>query len=110
MKYFDSELLISNTRVSKDALKYAGCVGQEILAWNHPSGRGLERMIEEAGLYPITILKLNPAELQSFARLGIMMARDLVEGKSLEQISSETGIRTQRLMELQDLAKRIIFR
>jgi len=107
---FDGEMIVTNTHVSKDALRYAGCIGQQVFAWNYPADRGLERMIEESGLYPITILKLNPFELQSFARAGIIVARDLLEGESIDQISSKTGIKTLRLVELRDLAKRIIFR
>jgi AF1548-like protein len=108
-KRFDGEMLVSNTRISKEALRYAACVGQEALTWNHPPNRGIERLIEETRLYPITILKLNTTELQSFAKIGIMVARTLAEGRS-EEISRKTGIRIERVMELQELARRIVFR
>ena len=106
---FDGEMLVSNTRISKEALKYAACVGQEALTWNYPPNRGIERLIEETRLYPITILKLNSTELRSFAKIDIMMARSLAEARS-EEISRRTGIRIERVMELKDLARRIVLR
>jgi hypothetical protein len=107
---FDKEMLVSNTRISKEALKYAACVGQEALTWNYPPNRGIERLIEETRLYPITILKLNAMELQSFAKIGIMVARTLIEGIKPEEISEKTGIQMERIIELQELARRIVSR
>jgi len=105
---FDKEMLVSNTRISKEALRYAACIGQGALSWNYPPHNGIEKLIERTGLYPITILKLNATELQSFARFGIISARALVEGSKPEEVSAKTGIRIERVLELQDLARRIV--
>ena len=104
---FGKEMLVSNTRVSQDALKYALCVGQEVLSWRYPPAGGLERLIEQKGLYPITILKLSSPELASFAKIGLMVAGHLLEA-SPSEISSKTGISTGRISRLQDLTKRIL--
>ena len=48
--------LVTNTRCSSDALKYAECVGLKILSWKYPEHEGLEMMIERKCLYPVTIL------------------------------------------------------
>ncbi len=47
---FEKEMLVSNTRVSQEALKYALCIGQEVLSWRYPPEEGLERLIEQKGL------------------------------------------------------------
>jgi hypothetical protein len=104
---FEKEMLVSNTRVSKDAHKYALCVRQEVLSWRYPSEEGLERLIEQKGLYPITILKLSSAELASFAKIGFMVAKQLVDF-SPDEISAKTGISLGRISKLQDLTNRIL--
>ena len=104
---FGKEMLVSNTRVSQDALKYALCVVQQVLSWRYPPAGGLERLIEQKGLYPITILKLSSPELASFAKIGLMVARHLLEANPSE-ISSKTGISAGRISRLQDLTRRIL--
>lgn len=104
---FGKEMLVSNTRVSHDALKYALCVGQQVLSWRYPYEGGLERLIEQNGLYPITILKLSSTELTSFAKIGFMVARQLLEADATK-ISSKTGINVGRIARLQDLTRRIL--
>jgi hypothetical protein len=104
---FEKEMLVSNTRVSQEALKYALCIGQEVLSWRYPPEEGLERLIEQKGRYPITILKLSTQELASFAKIGFMVAKSLLETNASE-ISSRTGISLERISRLQDLTRRIL--
>ncbi|MDE1840663.1 PDDEXK family nuclease [Candidatus Nitrosotalea okcheonensis] len=47
------------TKLSDDAITYAKYIGQQIISWRYPPSKGLESMIEEKGLYPVTILGLN---------------------------------------------------
>jgi hypothetical protein len=68
---------------------------------------GLERLIEQKGMYPITILKLSSLELASFAKIGFMVARQLLKA-SPSEISSRTGMSSGRITRLQDLTRRII--
>ncbi|GAG83291.1 unnamed protein product, partial [marine sediment metagenome] len=48
--------LVTNTKCTSDAIKYAGCVGLKILAWHYPKVENLEYFIETKKLYPISIL------------------------------------------------------
>jgi hypothetical protein len=104
---YNHEMLVCNTKLSDDAITYAKCIDQKIISWRYPSEKSLERMIEEKGLYPITILGLNKYELASFARNNMMLIRDLVNSK-LNILSSEIGISYQRLDRLQNLARQIL--
>ena len=103
---FDKEMLVCNTKVSDDAITYGKCVNQEILSWRYPDGKGLEKIIEDKGLYPITILGLNRKELQKLSESNIMLAKDLL-GDSY-QLSKQVQISAHRMEVLQSLAKRII--
>lgn len=104
---YNHEMLVCNTKLSDDAITYAKCIGQKIISWRYPPEKSLERMIEEKGLYPITILGLNKYELGSFAKNNMMLIRDLVNSK-LNILSSEIGISYQRLERLQNLARQIL--
>jgi len=104
---FDKEMLVCNTKVSVDAITYGKCVNQDILSWRYPDGKGLEKIIEDKGLYPITILGLNRKELQKLSESNIMLTKDLLDLDSY-QLSKQVRIPVHRIEVLQNLAKRII--
>jgi hypothetical protein len=104
---FDGEMLVTNTRVSDEALQYAGCVGQQVLSWRHPPGRGLEKLVEEKGLYPVTMLRLSAGELAAFARINFMIAAGLLDA-DLGQLSMQTGVPASRLAGLKEQARQIL--
>ena len=104
---FEKEILVSNTKVSFDAIKYAKCVGQEILCWRYPQNNGLEKMIEKKNLYPITVLHIFRHEIPQFAHNGIMLIQDLVNCSS-SQLSKKTKISTNRIQRLQKISEQIL--
>lgn len=104
---FDNEMLVSNTKVSNDTLQYAQCIGQHLLCWRHPEGHVLEAMIEEKGLYPITILKLNSKELHAFSKNNMMIAKEILSIDA-KKLSHNTAIPQARLQRLQSIIGEII--
>lgn len=103
---FDKEMLVCNTKMSIDAITYGKCVGQEILSWRYPDGKGLEKIIEGRGLYPITILGLSKKELLNLSENNIMLAKSLLDLDSNQL--SKIKIPMRRIEALQRLAKQII--
>lgn len=106
-KDFDEEILSCNTKLSKDALEYATCIGQNLLCWKHPNGKSLENMIDEKKLYPITLLNLSKIELKAFSDIKFMIAKDLLI-TDLKQISRRTRIPLSRLQRLKNLVGKIL--
>jgi hypothetical protein len=104
---FDGEMLVCNTKVSSDVITYAKCVGQQILSWRYPAERGLERMIEEKNLYPITILGPTKKELVLFSKNNLMIAKDLVD-MHVNEVVNKTGVSIKRIITLRNLARQII--
>lgn len=104
---FNCEMLACNTRVSEDVITYAGCIRQNILSWKYPPERGLERLIEDKKLYPITILGLTRNELEAFLEQKIMIAKDLLD-TDINYFVRKTGISPKRLLALQRLTNHII--
>lgn len=52
----DETLLITNTKFTYTAIKYAECQKMKIIGWNYPVKGNLVDMIEESGLHPLTSL------------------------------------------------------
>ncbi|MBN2072764.1 MAG: restriction endonuclease [Actinobacteria bacterium] len=48
--------LVTNTKCTSDAIKYAGCVKFQIIAWKYPRTQNLQYYIESKKLYPVSIL------------------------------------------------------
>ena len=103
---FSGEIIFCNTKVSKNAKKYAKCVGQQIFSWRYPASNSLEKIIEKHNLYPITILNLSQNELKIFSESNIMIAKDLLRYDETK-ISRMTGISKKRISNLQKLVEQI---
>lgn len=104
---FNKEMIVCNTKVSDDVITYSKCIGQELLCWRYPHDKGLEKMIEDKGLYPVTILGLSPKELLALSQHKVMLAKDLLV-VDMNKLSRETNISYTRLQRLQNLVRQIL--
>jgi len=83
------------------------CKGLEFIAWKFPPERGLERLIEEFKLYPITFLRgIEKEEACKLANVGIVAIKQLLD--DAEEISRKSGISKTRVLELQKIAKIVL--
>jgi hypothetical protein len=72
--------LVTNTRCTSDAIKYADCVGLKIVSWKYPAENSLERMIENKKLYPVTILSsIKKTSLDTLFKNDIFLVRDIAD-------------------------------
>lgn len=72
-------ILVTNTRFSKDAVKFSKCVGAELLGWKEPKPKGLEHIIDSQNLYPITSLPSLKKDLAAFfVAKKMMLAKDVL--------------------------------
>jgi hypothetical protein len=72
--------LVTNTRCSPDAIKFAECVGLKIVSWKYPSHRSLEKMIEGKRLYPITVLSsIKKHAIELLFKNDIILAKDIAD-------------------------------
>ena len=100
-------MLVCNTKVSPDAITYATCIGQKILSWRFPPHMGLEKMIEEKKLYPVTILGPSKRELEILSQNKMMIAKDLLD-IDIYEFAQKTKISIKRLVNMQRLTNQII--
>jgi hypothetical protein len=90
--------LVTNTKCSDDAIRYAQCVGMKILAWNYPENNGLKEMIERSGLNPITSLTtLSKKQKDRLLSGGIVTCKDLTQQHN---ILKSMGFSKQKIDEI----------
>lgn len=102
---FDGVWLACNTRASYAARRYADCKGMRLLCWLRPKGQGLERLVEEKKLYPVTILpSVDRKTLENLSRAGLMLVKDLMI-RDLNTIRKKSGLSKEKLKKIIKEAK-----
>ncbi len=70
--------LITNTKLTSDAIQYANCAGLTVIGWDYPEKGNLQDMILETGVHPLTFLStLTSGEKTALLEQGIVMCLDL---------------------------------
>lgn len=105
---FDHTWLICNTKCSRDARKYAKCVGLKITSWRYPGKESLEKMIERKKLYPVTILRsVTGFTRDRLFQAKIMLAKDLLD-YGLEDLKRVTGLPENMLSKIRKEVRWVI--
>ncbi len=82
----DEGWLITNTRFTKNVIRFAECSGLKILGWDYPYGAGLLQIIEKSKVHPITALvSLKKSQKKE------LMERDIVTCKQALRIIKKNG-------------------
>lgn len=105
---FTGIMIVCNTKLTEHAKEYAKCRGIMHIGWKTPPDHGLDRMIEEKKLYPITLLKkLSKRDGTKLLDEGLITLKQLVDCKASE-LSRKTGIQKDRLQAIVGEAKEIL--
>ena len=76
---FDEAWLVTNTKLTWDAIRYAACVDMKTIGWSYPYEDSLQSVIERSGLYPLTCLtSLNNSQKHLLLNQGAILCRDLI--------------------------------
>ena len=76
--------LITNTKLTTDAVQYANCAGLTVIGWDYPVHGNLQDLILETGVHPLTFLStLSGSEKSMLLEKGVVMCRDLKNDKSI---------------------------
>ncbi|GAH22516.1 unnamed protein product, partial [marine sediment metagenome] len=100
--------LVTNTKCTSDAIKYAGCVGLKILAWHYPKVENLEYFIETKKLYPISILStITEKQRDILFDSDIILAKELGSYK-MDSLAELISVRQSRASKILNEASIII--
>ncbi|MDD2346363.1 MAG: hypothetical protein PHY85_09485 [Bacteroidales bacterium] len=104
-KFKFSGLVATNTRFTVDSIRYAKCVGLELLSWDYPSGNGLKDLLEREKVFPITILQnLTKNQKTEIMEKKIVSCRQLFNNASVIDNLEMTNAKRQKLIsELNDI-------
>ena len=100
----DEGWLVTNTRFTRNAIRYAQCSNLTLIGWDYPSGQGLQKMIEEARVHPITSLTtLSETEKKRLLDKNIVLCKDVKTPHLLE----EYGIKPANIGKVVEEAQRL---
>ena len=100
--------VVTNTKLTSDAINYANCKEMRAVAWNYPESGNLQNFVEDPKMYPVTILNsFTSAEKQSLLSNDIVLASDLLN-VSDEVLENKFLIDKERISEAKDSAKIIL--
>lgn len=102
--HIDNVWLITNTKLTSDAIAYCNCKGIPVIGWNYPDDGNLQDFVEKPQMYPITILNaLSEQEKRRLIEKNVVLCRDLLS-KSDEELS-DSLIQNDSLQKARDDAK-----
>jgi len=100
----DEGWLVTNTRFTRNAIRYAQCSNLTLIGWDYPRNRGLLHMIETARVHPITALTtLSESEKQHLMNANVVLCRNVQTGHLLE----EYGVKPNRIPQVLEEARRL---
>lgn len=96
----DRAMLVTNTRYSAHAIQYGRCRNIMQIGWSYPENAGLQKMIEEKKLYPLSCLRgLKDNMRVQLVYAGIVLIKQLIEQDPV-LLSKKTGIPQEVLRDL----------
>ena len=91
----DEGWLVTNTKFSESAIKYAKCRNMKLVGWNYPEKGNLQDLIEETGLHPITCLNsTTPSDEKLLMQAGIVLCR---QAKENPDIAKQAGLSDEKI-------------
>lgn len=80
--------IVTNTRFSTDAIKYAECQNIQLTSWGYPKKEGIMDLIERTHLHPITMIDgLDREDKFRLMAAGIVTCRQLLDPANQHLVS-----------------------
>lgn len=95
----DEGMLITNTKFTENAMKYAACAGVTTVGWNAPEEGNLFDLITTEKLHPLTALtSLGTREKQELLASGIVLCKTLKDKEFLRPL----GLSEEKMKQVVD--------
>lgn len=76
--------LITNTKITPDALNYALCSNMKVISWDYPEKGSFRDLVEKHNLYPITTFaSLSQNQKQLLTEQHVVLAKDVCKNPNL---------------------------
>lgn len=102
---FHEAWLVTNTKLTSDAIRYASCAGMKAIGWSYPPSGSLEQLVEESGLHPLTCLTtLSASNKRQLLDRGLVLCKELFQDRrSLKDLGLSEEKITQIEKEIHEL-------
>lgn len=81
---FHQGWVVTNTRFTEDAIRFASCMNLHLMGWDYPAKAGIKDMVNSFALYPLTCLTtLSHAQKQRLLDLKIVLCKELLHNESV---------------------------
>ncbi len=101
-----SAWIITNTKFSDYAIRYAKGKGIKLVGWNYPLGNGLERLIEASKAYPLTMLKIPRFLRANLTEHEITNIQEFLKADS--RTLGDAGMSNEKIAELKALSNKLV--
>jgi Holliday junction resolvase-like predicted endonuclease len=92
---FHEVWVMTNTRFTDDAIRYASCMQMKLIGWDYPSKGGIKDLVDSFHLYPLTCLTtLTHTEKQKLLDMRVVLSSELLHQEALLH---RVGVRDKRL-------------
>ncbi|MBZ9631441.1 restriction endonuclease [Salegentibacter sp. LM13S] len=104
---FEEGWVVTNTRFTSDAVRYAKCANLKLLSWDYPKGEGIKDKIDKLGLYPITVSTLLSEREKNFLlSRDVVLCRELINDTFyLDHLGINNPRKKRILDEMKELCK-----
>ncbi len=97
--HFTQPWLVTNTKLTTNAIKYAECKNMHLLAWRYPQKGSLEQLIEQNNLHPLTCFSfLDRHDRQLLFQNNLVLCQDLA--KAGDKKLSSIGINSAKITQI----------
>lgn len=94
----DESWLITNTKFSESAIKYAQCRNMKLVGWNYPMDGSLQDLIEETHLHPITCLtSITPSDEKLLMAAGVVLCK---QAKENPDVAAQVGLSKEKITHM----------
>jgi hypothetical protein len=101
----DRAMIVTNTRYSEHAIQYGGCRSILQIGWDSPEKFGLQNMIREKKLYPLSCLRgLRGETRMKLVESGIVLIGQLL-GEDLSELAKKTRLPQAALRGIAEKAR-----
>ncbi|MDP2648439.1 MAG: restriction endonuclease, partial [bacterium] len=100
----DEGWLVTNTRFTKNAIRYAQCSGMTLVGWDYPASHGLMALIQEGRVHPLTCLTtLSDGEKRRLLENKIVLCKSVTTRHLLD----EYGVKPDRIPKVLEEAQQL---
>ena len=81
---FHEAWIVTNTKFTTEAIKFATCRNIQLIGWSIPEGRSLSELVAKYGAHPITALtSLSGSQKRMLIQNNIVLCQDVEKHKNM---------------------------